>query len=474
MATVKDITFQSIRGTLGPDQGPFKILNDLFGWKNSVTLAIIQKEAREVESIEWFRATAREHTLSFTLKSGEKLEFTGFKEADFELLSNYIKKHWKQVITTTRPATKGWHWGQYEVSAKRLCFKVDGKRSFEVPFDQLANVTTSKAELALEFEGPPTKDPNVDQIMEIRFVVPQPEEGDAGDLAEAMKTEILDASGLASAATDAIVTFDYKQCSMPPGRFDVQVFQSLLKLHGKSLDFTVHYDNVQTIFLLPSSAGTYSNLLLQLTNPLRKGQTKYPAVIVQLDDKKEIDVQLNATPEEVSDWTAKVPEIKQNMTAIECEVAGYLLRALTKKTLIGPSEFRGSTEYPCFRCSQKTSNGFFYPLQRLFVFIPKPVIIVRFEDIVSVDFGRTQGSQTRLFEFQLSLKSGGEVEFSSVDRQELQPFRDFLAAKGLKTRARAKDRDELDDEEDDAEEAGGDDEDEESDEDFEVDDEEEE
>eukprot|EP01056_Protomagalhaensia_sp_Gyna25_P001587 Protomagalhaensia_sp_Gyna_25__1586@NODE_1817_length_1504_cov_49_643003_g1492_i0_p1_GENE_NODE_1817_length_1504_cov_49_643003_g1492_i0NODE_1817_length_1504_cov_49_643003_g1492_i0_p1_ORF_typecomplete_len311_score78_90Rtt106/PF08512_12/1_8e04Rtt106/PF08512_12/1_2e21Phage_int_SAM_5/PF13102_6/0_32RNA_pol_3_Rpc31/PF11705_8/0_5DNA_pol_phi/PF04931_13/13_NODE_1817_length_1504_cov_49_643003_g1492_i05191451 len=309
--------------------------------------------------------------------------------------------------------------------------------------------------------------------MEIRFVVPQPEEGDAADLAEGMKTEILDASGLASSASDAIVAFEYKQCSMPPGRFSVQVFQSFLKLHGKSLAFTVHYDNVSALFLLPSSAGTYSNLLLQLTNPLRKGQTKYPAVIVQLDDKKEIDVQLNATPEEITDWASRVPEIKQSLTAIECEVAGYLLRAITKKNIIGPSDFRGSTDYPCFRCSQKTSNGLFYPLQSLFVFIPKPVIIVRFEDVASVDFGRTQGSQTRLFEFQLSLKNGSEVEFSSVDRQELQPFRDFLASKGLKTRSRSKDREEIEDEEDEGEGAEEEEDDEsDDDEDFEEEDEE--
>lgn len=68
----------------------------------------------------------------------------------------------------------------------------------------------------------------------------------------------------------------------------------------------------------------------------------------------------------------------------------------------------------------------------MFVFIPKPVVIVRFDEIASVDFERTQGQQTRLFEFQLTLRNGQEIEFNSIDRAELQPFVDFLQAKNLR------------------------------------------
>lgn len=164
---------------------------------------------------------------------------------------------------------------------------------------------------------------------------------------------------------------------MPSGRFDVLFYPQMLKLHGKSSDYTVPLDNITSMFMLPSPEGAWCCMVLQLSTPLRRGQTKYPSVIIQVDDRRDMDVELNLTPDQLEELKTNVPELRQNMSSIEYELAGLLLRALCKKPMIGASTFRGAGEDPCFRCSHKVESGLFYPLDDYFVFVPKPVIIVR-------------------------------------------------------------------------------------------------
>lgn len=410
------------------------MIEDIFGWRDAAG-NVKTYVTSDFNEIFIQRLNAREYSIVYVNEeSGQRVTFTGFREADHEALMQYLKKHWKKALHTEKISTKGWHWGQATVNGKRYCFNINGQPAFEIPLQNLSNVTSTKSDLALELQ-PPTGGGEIDQVVEIRFVVPQPKEGDAVEMAENLKTELLDASGLATGASDAIFCLNYKQCQMPHGRFEIQFYPTLLKLHGKSSDFTIPFDNINAMYMLPSPQGAWSCLILQLASPLRRGQTKYQSVIMQLDDKKEIDIHLNLPQDQIEAMQQVVPEIKAAMSAIEYELTGQVMRALTKKPLIGPSpDYRGSSEYPCFRCSQKITPGLFYPLANQFVFIPKPVIIVRFDEIASVDFGRIQGSQTRLFDFQLTLRNGQEQEFTSVDRQDLQPFMDFLSSKGLKIR----------------------------------------
>lgn len=334
-------------------------MGELFGWKNPRTSKVIQMESHQVNEIEWMRVSSRDFLLVFHTKEGDKTEFIGFRENDFDQLQAYLKKHWKKSILSGKLASKGWHWGEHSLQNKRFCFAVDGKRAFELPFKSLAGVTTSKSDLSVELSQD-QKPLAEDAVVEIRFFVPPPKEGDAVEAAELLKSvrnesipfstfclqSIMDASGLAGSENDIVCSFPYKQCMMPPGRFDVQFTSAALKLHGKSSGFSVLFTNISSAFMLPSSVGPYTHLLLTLSNPLKKGQTKYPAVIIQMEDKKEVEVTINASDELFNELKAQIPDLKGEMTAIEHLIAGDLLRALSNKSITMPSSFRGSTDHP--------------------------------------------------------------------------------------------------------------------------------
>lgn len=66
-------------------------------------------------------------------------------------------------------------------------------------------------------------------------------------------------------------------------------------------------------------------------------------------------------------------------------------------------------------CSYKASNGFLYPLERGFIYVHKPPVHIRFDEVSCVNFARSSGS-TRSFDFDVETKSGTVYNFSSIEK----------------------------------------------------------
>ena len=81
-------------------------------------------------------------------------------------------------------------------------------------------------------------------------------------------------------------------------------------------------------------------------------------------------------------------------------------------------------------CSFKAAAGYLYPLERGFIYIHKPPIHIRFEEIASVNFARSGGS-TRSFDFEVTLKNGTIHIFSSIEKEEYSKLFDFITQKKL-------------------------------------------
>jgi hypothetical protein len=70
-------------------------------------------------------------------------------------------------------------------------------------------------------------------------------------------------------------------------------------------------------------------------------------------------------------------------------------------------------------CSYKAGSGFLYPLERGFMFVPKPPVHIRFDEISCVNFARVQsggGTSSRSFDFEVEHKNGSVITFSSIDK----------------------------------------------------------
>lgn len=72
----------------------------------------------------------------------------------------------------------------------------------------------------------------------------------------------------------------------------------------------------------------------------------------------------------------------------------------------------------CITCSYKAGSGMLYPLERGFIFVHKPPVHVRFDEISSVNFARVQGGggSSRSFDFEVETKSGATYVFSSIEK----------------------------------------------------------
>jgi len=67
-------------------------------------------------------------------------------------------------------------------------------------------------------------------------------------------------------------------------------------------------------------------------------------------------------------------------------------------------------------CGHKSNTGFLYPLDKGLIFVHKPTVYVKYEQIACVNFARVSGGggASRSFDFEVDLKNGNGYTFSSI------------------------------------------------------------
>ena len=93
------------------------------------------------------------------------------------------------------------------------------------------------------------------------------------------------------------------------------------------------------------------------------------------------------------------------------------------------------------RCSLRKNEGTLYPLAKTFVYMNKPTLTLKYEDIEHIEFKRYETTRAtnlmRNFDLAVTLKTTGvkgetkEFSFNLIDRAEYKPLLDFLLSKKL-------------------------------------------
>jgi structure-specific recognition protein 1 len=123
-------------------------------------------------------------------------------------------------------------------------------------------------------------------------------------------------------------------------------------------------------------------------------------------------------------------KLSKEMSGPVYEVLGKIMKTVINRKLTGPGTFNGHSGTPAVGCSYKAAAGYLYPLERGFVFVHKPPIHIRFEEISCVNFARGGGS-TKSFDFEVELKSGTQHTFSSIEKEEYSKLYDFIVSKKI-------------------------------------------
>lgn len=478
------LTYNNIRRNGLSDIGQFRTMKERFGWRvrKSVCLggppsrSAEQYDGRLVNLVEWMCVGNRDYALRLLMRGDDLLCYSGFRDMDYDPLKQHIKKYWGKELQKKKLATRGWHWGTKKIHEKSFIFRVDNHDAFEIPRERINQTSFTRGGICVSLENDERRADAEDQLLELRFFLPSNKNVTEENMDSLYKTFTSLPLSKSKASSELICIFPDVKVMVPAGRFDIHIMRTMLVLHGKSNDFKIPYDTINQMYLLHGAPSLHVNLLLQLASPLRKGHTPYCNAVLRFDDKKDITLQLEGTKEEFTAMQSSVQNsdfprpFESTMTGKEENLISQLLVTLVGKELIVSETFKSASGSPCFRCSYKAESGHFYPLEDYFVFIHKPVIIIKYQDVSSISIGRTVGAQTKLFEFDIAMHNGPTHSFSSVDRQESNTFLDFLVKKNITVRSAQPDlklygkQDTLSDHDSDAENDDEDDEEDENDE----------
>ncbi|XP_067000810.1 FACT complex subunit Ssrp1 isoform X1 [Anabrus simplex] len=418
-----------IKGSMCP--GKLKLSDQNIIFKNSRTGKVEQIPSTDVEFANW-QPLVGSMGLRIFLKNGALHRFGGIKEGEQEKIAKFFTKSYKLDVLEKELSIKGWNWGTAKFSGSVLSFDVGKDTAFEIPLTYVSQCTTGKNEVTLEFHQ---NDDAPVGLMEMRFHIPTAELAGDVDPVEAFHQQVMKQASVISLSGDAIATFKEIQCLTPRGRYDIKVFQSFFQLHGKTFDYKIPMSTVLRLFILPHKDNRQMFFVVSLDPPIKQGQTRYHYLVFQFGQEDDITVELPFTEEELKEkYEGK---LSKELTGPTYEVMGKVMKAIVNRKITTPGNFVGHSGTPAIGCSYKAAAGYLYPLERGFIYIHKPPVHIRFEEIVSVNFARSGGG-TRSFDFEVETKSGVVHTFSSIEKDEYGKLFDFISSKKLRVKNRGK------------------------------------
>jgi len=417
---------QEIRGALNP--GRLKLQSGEVLFKNMKTGKVDQFPKEDIEKAQWLKR-AKGYCLKFVLGSGHIHRYDGFKAAEFDKLDKYITSNYTMGLEKVDMSLKGWNWGTTEFEANALNFKVDSCMAFEIPLTNVMNATTAKNEVTVEFH--PNDDAAV-SLMEVRFHIPPvtDPENDTDPVAEFHKN-VMAKADIIQISGDSICTLQEVQCLTPRGRYDLKLYPTFLQLHGKTFDYKIPFQTILRLFLLPHKDGRQMYFVVSLDPPIKQGQTRYHFLILLFIKEDEMTLEMAIEEDEIKEkYEGK---LEKEMTGLEFEVVSKVFKAITGKKITVPGNYLSHHNAHAVSCSYKASTGLLYPLERGFIFVHKPPLHIRFEEVSHVNFARSSGSN-RSFDFEVETKTGGNFTFIGVEKDEYNKLYDFVKNKKLRVK----------------------------------------
>lgn len=215
-----------------------------------------------------------------------------------------------------------------------------------------------------------------------------------------------------------------------------------MHMQGAQYAYKIRYEDIKNLFLLPKADGGRMAFVISLEKPIRQGNQKYQNLVLETH-KVEHTMRLNLTEDEIANTYDG--QLATEMTLPMSSLIAKVFKVLTQKKVFVPQQFQSARDAHCVRCSVKANEGLLYPLAKSFIFINKPTIILRFEDVEYVEFKRYEpaaNSATRNFDLAVYVKEAAmagqdakdrerEYVFMSIDRSEYVPLSDYLKSKDI-------------------------------------------
>ena len=385
-------------------------------------------KSEDIKDINWQRI-ALEYGIRISLKNGSFHRFGGFHDYDFEKLSKYCEENYRLNVKQKDICLRGYNWGVANFNGSLLSFdhEKDKATCFEIPLTNVSHCTSAKNEVTLEFHQ---NDDAPVSLMEVRFHIPTNAEGPVDDPVQAFMDAVTDKASIIQATGESIATFSELQCLTPRGRYDIKIFPTFIQLHGKTFDYKIPLTTILRLFRLPHKDQRQVFFVLSLDPPIKQGQTRYQFLILLFNKEEEVTLEVTLSDELREKYEDKLQETMSGSTV---DVLGQIMKVLVQRKITLPG-IQGTTNQ-AITCSYKAQAGFLYPLERGFIFIHKPPLHIRFDEITAINFARSGGS-TKSFDFEVETKAGILHTFSSIEKDEYSKLYDFVNSKNLRVKNR--------------------------------------
>lgn len=221
----------------------------------------------------------------------------------------------------------------------------------------------------------------------------------------------------------------------PRGKYSVDLYPTYLKLHSKTFQYKILYKFIQKMFLFSNPQQSQHYFVIGLNPPVRQGRTSYPYLLVQFDNSEFMEESFNIDEKTCVETYHDI--MQPQMKGEAYDVVTRVFKALTeRKVLVPGAAFQSHGGGACIRCNLKANDGFLYVMEKSFFFVKKPLLHLRHNDIVSIDFRRvshsaSSGSKTFDMHVVTNEEKNNEYIFSSIARDEYERIFQFLKGKKL-------------------------------------------
>ena len=238
---------------------------------------------------------------------------------------------------------------------------------------------------------------------------------------------------------DVIVEFPETRGTFltPRGRYTIELYEAFMRMRGNKYDYKIRYDDISRLFLLPKPDEVHMAFVIALDKPIRQGQQRYQYLVLQTN-KEQDEVTVNLDEETLQkEYNGDLQPV---MTGSFSNLIAKTFKVIAKKKVFIPGKFANANQQACVKCALRANEGLLYPLEKQFLFIHKPPVLVRFDEVESVEFQRYAGGQgsTRNFDLCVTLKSSSvagsgvkEYTFSGIDRTDYTGLYNFLSGKKI-------------------------------------------
>mmetsp|Transcript_322 Transcript_322/g.459 ORF Transcript_322/g.459 Transcript_322/m.459 type:complete len:815 (-) Transcript_322:58-2502(-) len=403
-------------------------------------------------------------TISTSEKVHHEYRFDGFPPGDYDALRNELKDKLEIDLVKYNMSAAGTQYGISKMSGKKLTFRhcaledadeegeeFEVRQGDEMMSLDLAEVSqcvlpgNNRNEIELQFPETDAVEANNDQLVSIRFYIPPDAEGDPSDRttktpAELLQQKIMSTANIRKTTGDVLVDFDPDKGVFltPRGRYSIELYERFFRMRGLKYDYKIKYDDISRLFLLPKPDEVHMAFVIALDKPIRQGQQRYQHLVFQTNkDPDEINVNLDEETLKKEYGNDLQPVMRGSLSNLIAKT----FKVIAKKKVFIPGKYTNANQQHCVKCALRANEGLLYPLEKQFVFIHKPPVLVRFNEVESVEFQRYAGGQgsTRNFDLCVTLKASSsmgtgqqEYTFSGIDRSDYSSLYNFLSGKNIR------------------------------------------